>query len=201
MQSYFWHVTFLTIDQKYEESWHDQKRQRQKQKQRQCNNFDKMEDSKVTTITNKAGYSQAMFVSLWNLKQFGNIWQYKLFHLAITDGRTWKRWKTSTTWLKTLFMIQNSLFVNQNTLIVNHNIPAWRTWSWVSSRWESTKRNIEPCCHSWHTLESCRRSSLRWGRLAGLGLRQIRLISLSKICRFLIIFIADSYQCRLLILS
>ena len=60
--------------------------------------------------------------------------------------------------------------------------------------------NFVFCFFAWHTLESCRRSSLRWGRLAGLGLRQILLISLSKICRFFLSIIC-SYHCRLLSLS
>ena len=88
---------------------------------------------------------------------------YKLFHPAIPDGRTqktWKRWETSNIWPKTLSTYDSKyyIFKNQNTLIVhnmtentlfygfhgdgwkNLNICTWRTWSWVSSKWE----NIQP---------------------------------------------------------
>ena len=76
--------------------------------------------------------------------------------------RTGKRWKTSTRWIQIPYSWFKTLyFVTQNTLIVklmtqnilrylwrwlkNHNIniQAWRTWSWVSSRWENIKRNAE----------------------------------------------------------
>ena len=92
---------------------------------------------------------------------------YKLFHPAIPDGRTqktWKRWETSNIWPKTLstYDSKHYIFKNQNTLIVhnmtentlfygfhgdgwkNLNICTWRTWSWVSSKWENIQQNIEP---------------------------------------------------------
>ena len=60
-------------------------------------------------------------------------------------------------------MIQNPLFVTKNTLFgnqmtantlfsgiyvdrqKNHNTRSQRTRTWVSSKWEKIKRNVEPC--------------------------------------------------------
>ena len=56
----------------------------------------------------------------------------------------------------TLFMIQNNLFMSLmrglmsrtyshwSQRLKNHNIRTWRTWSWVRSRWENIKWNVEP---------------------------------------------------------
>ena len=55
----------------------------------------------------------------------------------------------------TLFVTQNIVFINQMTQNTpfaacmatverNHNICAWRSGSWVSSRWENIKRNVDP---------------------------------------------------------
>ena len=92
-----------------------------------------------------------------NMEWVGRTWR------TWRTWRTGKRWKTLTKWLKTPYSCFKTLhFVTQNALIVqlmtqnilqylwqqlkNHNINihAWRTWSWVSSRWENIKRNVEP---------------------------------------------------------
>ena len=72
---------------------------------------------------------------------------------------TWKRWKTSTRYLKTLYLWFKALNLWLKTLFLsarllktllfrhlwrrlkNQNICAWRTWFWVSSRWENIKQN------------------------------------------------------------
>ena len=73
----------------------------------------------------------------------------------------------------TPFVIKNTLFVNQtnqNTLFYgifddswkNHNIHAWRSWSWVSSKWENIKRNVEHYGCYIVTLLSLIWSKLNW---------------------------------------
>ena len=41
---------------------------------------------------------------------------YKLFHPAILDRRTWKRWKTSTIWPKKLYLWFKTLYLRIKTL-------------------------------------------------------------------------------------
>ena len=72
--------------------------------------------------------------------------------------------------INTLFVTQCTLFVNQmtqNTLLrhlwrrlKNYNICAWRTWSYVSSRWENIKRNVEPWVLLEKIFEVCTRLCL-----------------------------------------
>ena len=73
----------------------------------------------------------------------------------------------------TPLVIKNTLFVNQtnqNTLFYgifddswkNHNIHAWRSWSWVSSKWENIKRNVEHYGCYIVTLLSLIWSKLNW---------------------------------------
>ena len=48
-------------------------------------------------------------------------------------------------WLKTLNLSIRWLKTLYVTAFMVTSIRAWRTWSWVSSRWEKIERNLEPC--------------------------------------------------------
>ena len=75
-------------------------------------------------------------------------------------SRTWKRWKTSSRWLKTLYDLWfKTLYLSsrwlKNTLfydiycegLKNHNIGALRTWARFSSRFEIIQRLVKACNH------------------------------------------------------
>ena len=48
-------------------------------------------------------------------------------------------------WLKALYLSIRWLKTLYVTAFMVTSIRAWRTWSWVSSRWEKIERNVEPC--------------------------------------------------------
>ena len=74
-----------------------------------------------------------------------NTGLYKLCHPSILDGRTWS--KLGEHGEHQPGDSKDSTDGRTDGRSKNHNMRTWRTWSWVSSRWENFKRNVEPCLH------------------------------------------------------
>ena len=102
-----------------------------------------------------------MFIRYFKTSQGPGL--YKLLHPAILEERTWrtwktqrtlKRWKTSSRWLKTLYLwFKTRLFWLKTPSLFygfyvdgpKHRNKRFRTtWSLVT-KWENIKRNVEPC--------------------------------------------------------
>ena len=76
--------------------------------------------------------------SITDIKSIVDIFRYLL------DLALWL--KALNSWLKTLFLsarlLKTFLFRHLWRRLQNQNMCAWRTWFWVSSRWENIKQNV-----------------------------------------------------------
>ena len=92
-----------------------------------------------------------------------NTGLYKLCHPSILDGRTWSKLgehgeyqpgdqkhsihESKQPGDSKPGDSKHSTDGRTDGRSKNHNMRTWRSWSWVSSRWENFKRNVEPCLH------------------------------------------------------
>ena len=79
--------------------------------------------------TNKLFYSRALQIAPSCQPDDLKHYIYELKHSIVTKNTLFGHKET-----------QNTLFYGQKF----HNLRAKRTWSWVSSKWENIKRNVEP---------------------------------------------------------
>ena len=86
------------------------------------------------------------------MEYFGRTW--RTWRTRRTR-RIWKKWKISTRWhpsydsntqklYLSIWWLNTFNFAALTATVKNRNIRVWRTRSWVSTRWDNIKRNIDP---------------------------------------------------------